>query len=226
MFLALGARADLIVVQNDFLGKLLKEKGKLEIVYRSFYANGADGFVLLKEQPDAEDDIGKIENGRKVTIEGMYNHDGTYWGFSRQFCGWVLMDELLVIYDRISFEEEHKEEFYEYAGGYEKLKSAGRIVIWTWPCSGEISTTWDAKMADDDFAFDCAYRDEEGREWGRMGDCWICIDDAANINIPAVEKPAAGYFGHLLVFVIVLVGAVALFSAVLIMVFWKPNKAR
>lgn len=89
--------------------------------------------------------------GQIIGINTFYtDENGMRWGYDyddirnniigefRQ-CGWVKMENLQVIYDSISFVEEHEEEFAEYAGELDKLPSEGNICLWEYPGSQELA---------------------------------------------------------------------------------------
>jgi len=103
--------------------------------------------------------------------------------------GWVPMDEVFLIFEREDFEKIHKQEFYEYTGSYDAVLSASRLVLWQWPGSDREKIIIDDKGASkiSSFAYvHYAYRDSEGREWGKTReDSWICLSDPDNSNIPA-----------------------------------------
>jgi hypothetical protein len=118
------------------------------------------------------------------------------------------MDDLIVAYDYISFDEDYKDEFYSYSGGNsKKVLDADEVVFWKWPCSGEVTTVAklpaatgaeNAKAEKDWLTTPVhAYLDREGREWGFIPyfygsrNFWICLSDPSNAEIPAINPPPA-----------------------------------
>ena len=192
------AKADVLIEPfDDFY-----EKHEEQCVYlcRSFYVNSEDGTLSVKLQPGAEREIAVFNNGEVLYIQYTYNYNGAAWGVAEfqlpdtegWTSGWMPMDQLLLVYDGISFREEHYDEFYNYKGEFD---TSGDIVLWTWPGSGDVNFVLDTDQwrSDDfdDLTFSIAYKDIEGREWGFIGyyygsrDVWVCIDDPSNQDIPA-----------------------------------------
>lgn len=255
VMLPFSAHADVLVEpNNDFYSRHRNEMTSLN---RSFYANGESGSVSLKKAPDSKSEVTVIKNGEVLNIMFTYNHKGEAWGVTELYMqdvpygqwptGWIPMNQLLLVYDFISFAEEHKDEFYPYAGSYEALKTAQEIVLWSWPGSGNTpkllhATPREAISSDESFSFSHAYKDDQGREWGFIGywygyrNVWVCISDPANSGIPAfnpapqpqlwqpsdASAPKNVFPMSLLIIILVVVLVVG--TAVLIRVFWRPNK--
>jgi len=190
---------------------------------KRFSVNSPSGYVIPKEKPGSEKGVTpsgyyphysdkdkpyKIShkkefvfiNGETIIITHTYLHNGEYWGVmppthSYQPPGWVLMDDLLMIYDQQDFEEENTDKFYTYTGSYDAVLSAKRLVVWQWPGSDKEKRIIDEK----DTIIECAnvlnkyvnvlyaYKDNEGREWSNTAimDGWICLSDPQNSSIPA-----------------------------------------
>ena len=178
---------------------------------RRFIINSPNGYVIPKEEPnsqkavpsgmgyrsgwggsdidDPEDIIFIFKNGEIFTIEAVYLCDGEYWGVMvpshrYQPTGWVLMDELLMIYDRPYFEAENMQNFYEYTGSYEAVLSAKKLVQWHWPGSDREKRIVESDISEyADVLY--AYKDKDGREWGKTkySEWWICLSDPENSDI-------------------------------------------
>lgn len=247
----LAAYADLIVEpENDFFSRY-----ENECVYlgRSFYANGANGSVSVKDKPGSNKDVTTIENGETVYIEYSCVYKGDYWGIaslysketSENLYGWMQMDQLLVLYDYIAFEEDHQGEFYQYKGDYDEIKKEGAAVAWPWP--GSDAPLWTVESLDTtNFRVSHAYKDDMGREWGFVTylygsrNIWVCLSDPLNQDIPVfnpapepriwVSDTSHSDVGKLEsdlsvpVVIIILVMALVVGTVVLIKVFWKPNQ--
>ena len=192
----------ILVVHDEFIMDHL-DIG-IEYLGRSFYTNGVNGNVSIKKEPGSSIWIGVLKNGIPVEIDYIYDYQGATWGFvvyrydddsdpdapQKMILGWVPLDELLVIYDYISFAEEHEDEIYPYTGDYELGKSADSAVLWTWPNSGVNKGTvhWNSLEEDEqeNFRIISAYTDEQGREWGfcygqiYRKNMWICLSDPTN----------------------------------------------
>ena len=216
---ALGAQANLIMgprgPQNSFL---LQHKNELVRLGRHFFTNSESGFVSVKDAPNSNIEIAILENNQVRSISYTYNYQGELWGFlyhvyfsqhaeftsrGRLFYGWVPMNQLLLRYDRISFTEEHQDEFYPFTGSYEALKTADEIVLWEWPGSGIIrrtlETTQIERFINENITPSKAFRDEQGCEWafferfplgrGYAFNVWINLSDPSNSDIPAFNPP-------------------------------------
>lgn len=161
---------------------------------RGFMINSPSGYVIPTDEPgsengipssfgyysgwgyedidEPEEDIFVFRNGEIVSIEATYLHDGRYWGVMSpshryQPPGWVLMDDLLVIYQTEDFERENSDSFYTYTGSYDAVLAARRLVDWQWPGSDRekrIINDNIQRYADVRYA----YMDEEGRECGKQ----------------------------------------------------------
>ena len=138
--------ADVIVEPNNSF----YERNRDESVYlnRDFYANSVEGYVSIKKEPGSNSEISAIENGTIVNIKFTLNYKGEEWGitelsvpdkdYSEWPSGWIPMEQLLVVYDYISFAEDHGSEFYDYTGSGEVLVNSEGVVFWSWPGSGRI----------------------------------------------------------------------------------------
>ena len=184
---------------------------------KKFIANSPLGYIIPKEEPGSEQGIltathsykGKSPGGREdepytyngevfvfingeiINITHIYLHNERYWGImppshTYQPPGWILMEELLVLYDCQDFEVENKDNFYPYTGSYDAVLSAERLIEWEWPGSDK------EKMIIEDYISEranvlYAYKDIEGREWGKTkySERWICLNEPENSKIPS-----------------------------------------
>ena len=254
MAIPLTAGADVLIEpKNEFF-----ERNSNDIVYlrRDFYVNGRNGFVTVVTEPGSKREIGKLENGGIYQIQYTYNHNGGIWGvidveipgrpYQDWKRGWAPMDDFLVVYDSISFEEDFQDELFTYTGSIDALLEAQELVFWKWPGSGIIIGSWDESVLNapemdfwkrwDEFL---SYIDREGRQWiapPSMIHQWICLSDPSNRNIPAfnpapepaIWQPGDGHLQSpgglsLLALIIILVVALAAVTAVLIRVFWRKH---
>lgn len=242
------AYADVLIEPEDNFYR--KHSNQIISMDRSFRANGADGFVSVMKAPDSNREIAKIPNGEDDFIKFSCLYDGEYWGYSFWRSGWVKLDQLLVLYDHITFSEEHINDFYVYSGDYAELTEAGSAIAWPWP--GAEEPTWTFESVDTTyFNIDTAYMDAQGREWGFVGylygsrNFWMCLSDPLNHDIPAFNpapepKPWAPSLdpqpwqvytniessasSHLLTIIIISVFVLAFGTAALIWVLWKSGK--
>ena len=260
----LTVRADVVIgPRNDFYER---NQQYLVYTYRYYYANGSIGYVSVKVEPGSGLEVQKIMNGEQVYIRQTYDLEGSLWGYveieaeDRSYrewtTGWIRMENLVVIYDSVSFEEDNDSRIYEYNGEFDSLYDVDEIVIWTWPGSGEIISIFEGEEKDRFIETIIYFRegpvgvgfsgylDKEGREWTALrtlaARSWICLSDPANSEIaafnpapqssliPADDTARASGFGRFgippLLLITILVIVVVAGSAVLIKVFWKPNK--
>lgn len=236
------AYADVVVEpENNFYKQ---HRSELVLLGRHFVVAGEGESVSVKEEPDAPSDKGQLQSGEVVYLNESILYNGSYWGFIEEYEGWVMIDELEVIYDYITFSEEHEGEFYQYEGELPKLAMTRAALAWTWPGSGEYKYLIE-DLDPESFSVYHAYTDAEGQEWGFIGNYhgydnfWICIDDPMNRDIPAfnpASKPAgwvsntphkdveAAFDNSTIILVVALVVVVALATIVLIAVLWRPKK--
>lgn len=253
-------RADAIIEPiNDFYNQYANYCVGLG---RMFAANGDGGSVDVKHRPGTGGNKATIENGNAVFIQYSCLYDGDYWGLIsdstlagvagrfEDFFGWVKLSDMLVLYDYVSFEEEHIDEFYEYSGDFFEIQEAGSVIVWQWPGSGRrllmLSDVDDTYFDSQSMSVDFAYKDGQGREWGFVNylygarNAWICITEPANPDMPvfnpppdpAVWVPGTQHTqipesGASMLFVIAaLVAALIVVTLVLIKVFWKKEGLR
>ena len=183
-------------------------------INRSYTANGKNGAVDIVKEPASADKVATINNGNVFYVSHTYkDKSGAEWGvvmfnpdgsgnlgktdYSKAKNGWIKMADMKLVYDYISFAEDHKNEFKPYTGSYDALKSAGKVVFWTYPGSGVIAGTVESKNLDKNFAVNDTYTDKDGRVWGGISyyfgirDAWICLSDPAGEKIAVSHRPRA-----------------------------------
>jgi len=117
-------------------------------------------------------------------------YGGEFWGFTYEFSGWIKLDQMLVMYDYVAFEEDHRDEFYPYDGDFTQIKEARSAIAWAWPGSDAHIWTYE-DLETENFRVSYAYKDNEGREWGFVTylyggrNIWVCLSDPLNRDIPA-----------------------------------------
>jgi len=179
---------------------------------KGFIVNSPLGYVIPKEEPGSEkgiptylgysgwgygdytrptSDVWVFTNGTIVGVKAAYLLNGEYWGITEsthmyQHPGWVLMDDLLMLYTREDFESENKDNIYIYSNDCEAFLPAGKLVVWQWPGSDREKRIIDKEEATNlcagNYHF---YMDQKGREWVRYAGGWVCISDPANSKIPS-----------------------------------------
>ena len=163
-----------------------KHRDECEMVDRSFVANGPNGKVIVYKSPENPIEVDSMQNGDTTWITWTYTDaDGVVWGFpNNSESGWVPMDYMNVIYDYISFEEEHVNEFVQETGNVDESYMGKRIFLWNYPGSEDfteldLSGDWATWMPE----YNTTYVDEEGRTWAYcvyyygMRNFWVCLDN-------------------------------------------------
>ncbi|WMJ22847.1 hypothetical protein RBG61_12755 [Paludicola sp. MB14-C6] len=172
--------------QDDFY---TKHRSECNHVNRCFYANGKDGFVSIYKSPTSAKpfsqapnkyefrvsftyaDKNKVEwgvvyypidkDGKPTTLEKIYNH---------QFnIGWIKMTEVKLIYDYISFEEEHKADIKEFTESFNHNEYQGNLVVWDYPNSPKKETSFSMdkiREMSNMITFSKCYTDKDGVKWG------------------------------------------------------------
>ena len=241
------AYADVINEPNNEFYK----QHRNEIIYlgRNFTAKGADGFASVLIEPGSGRETGRLLNGEEVYLQYSCLYKGNYWGFAVQHSGWIKIDDLLVLYDYIAFDEEHLYDFYVYDGDYAAIRETRSAVAWPWP--GADAPLWTLEDLDAERLWiRRAYMDEYGREWGFVAysygswNIWICLSEPLRRDLPAfnpatppmpwvsetvhTEIVTSGYLteASTLVIVIVLVVALVAGTVVLLRVLWKSEKTK
>lgn len=160
---------------------------------RSYLANGEKGYVTVKASPDSLIEVANLANGTRFFVVHVWEgKDGTQWGVgypSGQWDkeGWVKLSEMAMVYDYISFNEDHSHEFQEYDGSGDHLTEA---YVYSYP-GGVCGSRMEQGSGDYTFAqaFNNLYTDENGLRWTFVGyymghrDGWVCIDDPMNENL-------------------------------------------
>jgi hypothetical protein len=190
--------ADIIFTPEDSFYE--RHSDKMVYTNRTFVVNNSANII---SEPGLRRKITTLQNGTTVHVSFTCLYNGNYWGYVsiNNYSGWININQLLVPYDNITFEEEFGADFYSYEGDYAELEEAASVFMWRWPGTsipprelGEIDMEHFMMMTG---AGGTAYMDEDGREWayihyyfGRISS-WICLSDPQNGNIPAFNPGAA-----------------------------------
>lgn len=182
LFCTLSVRADVIWEPEDSFYE--QHSSQCTHVNRRFTANGPDGRVILYKSPESAKVIDTWENGHQVSISFTYeDSNGILWGIyddgSGQ-TGWMPMEYMEVVYDHISFAEDHGSEIVEQSGVLEEKYRGGDVCCWEYPGAEEFFI--DPMNMQDLPKYSSVYTDEKGYTWGYIGyyygrrNFWICID--------------------------------------------------
>ena len=210
-----AVRADVIWEPDDeFYQEERWEMGKedeFELNNRSYFANGKSGYIYVTDNPEEEKITDALENGSVLFVSFTYeNSHGEDWGViqyrreengevtpdyggdpedSSIKTGWVLMNELSLVYDSEEFKKEHQEEIKENTEEIHLSPDGEQEVqFWSYPGSGDIigSSSYEiGKMT-----FSEIYEAPDGEQWGYaayhygMKDFWVCISRPYAVDLP------------------------------------------
>ena len=197
VLLTVPATADVLWEPEDAFYQAHTEDCTL--LQRSFYTNGAAGYVNFYASPESSSVTGQMENGEKLYVYWQYED----WGYVEEE-GWVVLSDLQLIYDYLSFEEEYGDQFLPYdvetCGPLLDEWTGDTLALWPYPGAAEVSYVWqDAgdAMADlKEYGFSSIFVDEEGLTWGFCGylygnrNFWVCLDAPAGRDDPVVTGGA------------------------------------
>lgn len=206
LLLGITAQADLIF---EWSHNWAHEKIDCEINERTYIVNSREGYVKVYASPDGEQKLytspdGKIQtpslpNGTEVEI--ICTLDSGKFGFVRYLSGiqwidgWIELKHTVVKYDRQSFLEEHKRDFYEDDGtAISMLKNVSRPFTYDYPGAvATFSKLMNAEeMVENKYVFEHLYKDKDGRIWGYLGTTpqgrdWVCLSEPTSKELPVVE---------------------------------------
>ena len=139
---------------------------------------------------------------------------------------------------------------------YDKLPTNGDLVFWSWPGSGKLAwlleEDWRSSDSEEYWLQPSqGYTDSSGRQWGFFAyiygvkNIWACLNDPTNKDIPAfnpapepqLKQPSETDIqpadtvdlldnSGLLKLIIILIAALAVVTATLIHILWKPQKVK
>ncbi len=176
---------------------------------RYYQANGADGTITLWNFPNSIRRIAEYKNGTEFKVVWLYTDEnnvvwtvledyveepikGSKSGETQReyFSGWVRMSDLLLVYDHISFVEEHEKLLVPFEGQINPAHNLADFIYWDYPGSEKINETWFnehivLEPGDEQFLY--AYFDENDRPWvyievyhGKLAKGWVYLDDPLN----------------------------------------------
>lgn len=142
--------------------------------YRSFTA--VTEFDVYASPLDLQS-VRRVGIGEIISTNVSYTSpDGVIWGYAYSTTspeGWFRMENVQIIYDSISFAEEHKNELTPYAGQLDGFTPKEYLYLWTYPGSGEAEnicragdewfTNGDVQNLGERAAY--TYKDASGSEW-------------------------------------------------------------
>lgn len=231
------AAADLIFEPDDNFYN--SHSNECEYGPRQYIANGEDGYAIVYKSPVNNKRITSVKNQKVVSISWYYTDaKGQSWGLI-EGSGWVNLSQFVVKYDTLSFYEDYNSEFKPFKGKLNDYEIDDNTLVWDYPgAEAAYSKLYDV---DDTLEFLYTYTDKYGRLWGYIRyfkgtrDCWVCLSDPKNPNLPAMEinddnlvEPADAKNGlPPIAIALILVAAVIAVTAVLIpLLFKKKNKVK
>lgn len=190
IFVPVAANADVLVMPtSDFYET---HRSQCRYTYRQYTVNSKSGTVCSSTTPLTKDIYAVYKNGKTMVIECIYTgKDGKEWGLlSRGYDEWIPMDEMELVYDNTSFNEDHKAEFFNADDLTEKMTEVQDIVLWKYPNSGVISSTISKQSVSNLYTGD-AYMDPSGKIWVYMPYYqikrgWICLADPSATDIESI----------------------------------------
>ncbi|MCI9005811.1 MAG: hypothetical protein HFH39_11390 [Lachnospiraceae bacterium] len=172
----ISTHADVLFEPEDSFYQ--ERRSECTYVSRQFTANGPEGKVIVYESPESSKVVDTWENGHQATVAYTYeDKDGTVWGVCESG-GWMPMEYMEVIYDNISFMEEHAADIKAQQGTLDKQEGE-KIIFWKYPGSED---SYEAEAWDTPLGYENVYEDSEGHSWGYVGyyygykEVWVCID--------------------------------------------------
>lgn len=222
-------------------------------VGRTYTASGADGTVIVWKTPGSDTKMDTAKNGNTFFVSFTYkDKSGADWGVveytvdengntqssdktkAGDKTGWIPMKDLAVVYDNISFCNDHQSEFQSYHGEMDGYKIKKAVTLWTYPGSATYNTI-DSIEKKPNISY--TYTDKNGKQWGYLAydkgaRGWVCISapeetpetsgtETAETFTSIVPEPQDNTIVILLAAFIIITVAV---TAILISIFWKKKK--
>lgn len=182
------AKADVIWTPDDSF--FMEYEEDCVYIRRCFLVNAPGGEVIVQESPTDTKEVARVKNGTEVWVEWTYtDKNGNVWGtydgwFDGNESGWLSLAYMDLIYDYISFEEEHGDEFVTETGLAELPEGAEGIYVWDYPGSPTCTRAFENVSTPEEMpTYSVVYEDEDGRTWGFCGyhygwrNFWMCLDD-------------------------------------------------
>ncbi len=199
------ALADVIWEPNDDFYSA--HSNDCEYVNRDYYSNGETGYIELFSEPGGTS-LGFADNGQVFHVQFSYKLGDETWGVieysegegkllprgdGESETGWIKLSDAALKFDYQSFDEAHSTEYTTYDGDYLEIKDITNIVIWTFPNSGESSSTLD--KIDENFSVKSVYTDLDSLQWGYvsyyygMKNFWVCLSKPTDTTLSAKDVP-------------------------------------
>ncbi|MDE6594074.1 MAG: hypothetical protein K2K57_13560 [Oscillospiraceae bacterium] len=144
-----------------------------------------------------------VQKGDVLRSNTFYtDSEGVRWAYDYNWddtgkTGWYKTENVELVYDYISFEEEHKNELTDYKGQLNDYVPEKQVVLWTYPGSGEIRSIRTPKnWFPEGYVFtientaEYTYVDESETEWVFLGygfNSWVDLSDIEGEAAAAVS---------------------------------------
>ncbi len=236
--------ADLIIPPNNAF--YYKHKDELTHTWRDYIVNSEKGHACLYNSPESSIVLCSFSNGTPVNLLGLYtDQSGEVFGvISEPASGWFRMSDLSIVYDALSFLEEHESEIQDYVKRPgDAILATEETPVWRWNYPGyRIAHIYFGRFTQEEDLTERiqkVYTDENGVVWGYIPNSWICMSDPYGEHAeemetgprpivwktptptPENELPANE---RALLLIGGLVGGVVLTTAVMIVVFFARKK--
>ena len=193
--------ADIIYYPQDpFFEAHFEECSRIE---RQFTVNGPNGKITVYESPESDKRIGTLTNGMTLYISYAYeSEDGISWAFYEDWTtgisGWFPMDYLNLVYDIISFMEDHGHEVTEETGSFADVYAYSEARFHEYPGSpvfteSEVSQ-WNSGNGAETYSK--VYVDANGDTWVmvdklhyRMPEFWVNVSQDPDDFAPPETIP-------------------------------------
>ncbi|MBQ9080366.1 MAG: hypothetical protein IJY27_04755 [Clostridia bacterium] len=190
--------ADVIIEpdRNSFFEAHRKECTYINRLY-TVKSPGTEAF----KSPEDKKSLGPVAAGSLIRISHAYTAaDGTEWGVHITADGWdgiwLPMSALTVVYDYISFEQQHGASFVDFDASVHTAPT-GTVCFWTYPGSGVVAYFGidTQRLGDAGYIsgqISKVYRDEAGRDWGYIEyyygvrNVWVALFDDSELQKSAV----------------------------------------
>lgn len=181
--LVCGVFADIIYVPDGNSFYLAHSK-ECEYLGRHYIVADPSGKISAYDSPGGGAGKATYPNGTQFWITHAYTDgSGAVWGISAEGhlsdSGWVLLSGLELVYDYISFAEEHGAEFADYDPQKHPLPKSGEVKFWKYPDSGVVISKADSP----ELNITKVYTAPDGRIWGfvtyyqTVKNFWVCLDN-------------------------------------------------
>ena len=202
--LTVSASADLIwAPDNSFFRSHADECTHLE--GGKYFVNSEDGFITLWSRPDGGWVVGQVSNGVQTAVSWLYKDWTciTVMSDEGRIEGWVAMEDLSKVFDRIAFAEAYADRIAPYNGEFTDYDGEDLYgTFFEYPGAPEVKHRVEMKAQDGtvrdsltgsrdgNSAISSIFVDENGLTWGYVGylngklQGWFCLDDPDGTEFP------------------------------------------